>query len=490
MFSNLKKKPIFAIHGGGNIGLGCMADIVATGSDQYHIIATSSDRFTNKIINAKHQYWLHHNDTNDRTCINNISMIYSRNRRNIVWLYTKANIVALCLTENGLIEMVNTIIDGLIKRYYINRDPLDILILMNKPNAAEFVQNLIYKRMYNRTKNIKLTERILQRVRLVPTVVDRIVSKIERRKVMREIRKQLASLNKKQLALLIDNKSQNISKSIIIENCLRDPAILMRALQYFNFKYCLFRTERDFVLFVPDYFKRAKRFPKLKTVKNINQFAEIKNKYMNGPHSMLAWIGGLMGFETIAETINKPSVNLYVNKLMENEIGPILKSAFPSINQNELQQLKKSFIRRCKINTRDTVERVGRDPLRKLNRGERVRGILELKQKHNLNIKTPELERGMAAGILYATKEIDPINEECRTIKSVYDKSRCYKEVLCYKGPYAKGNYPGLDAIKDEKLIKNILNRIASLQKIYEVRKLKMRNKTNPTHLPTRAASL
>lgn len=488
MLTFRQKKPIFGIHGGGNIGLGCMADIVASSSDQYHIVATSSDRFTNKLINTKHRYWLHHHDTNDRTCIDNVSMIYSRNRRNIAWLYTKASIIALCLTEKGLTEMINTIIDGLIKRHYINQKPLDILILMNKPKADDFVRNLIYKKMLMKLKDTFLTEKIMKDVRFIPTVVDRIVNKIERRKVLRELRKQLMNLNKRQLAILVDKKITAANKSVIIENCLHDPAILVRAVEYFNLKCSLFRAERNLMLFVPDNFKRAKRFPKVKTVKNINLFNEIKNKYINGPHSVLAWIGGLMGLETIAETIKQPSVYLYINKLMENEIGPILKAAFPSISHYELQSLKKTFIERCKLDKEDTVARVGRDPLRKLNRGERVRGILELKQKYNVKINTPELERGMAAGILYATQSIDPTNRECQTLKTVYEKSQSYREVLCYKGLYQENPYPGLDKVKDEKLINNILKRITTLKKIYNVSK--MRTKSNMPITQMRAASL
>ena len=238
----------------------------------------------------------------------------------------------------------------------------------------------------------------------------------------------------------------------------------------------LFTAERDFSLCVSDKFQEASHFPDLKKVDNLNQFAEVKNKYINGPHCMLAWIGGLMGCRTIGEAINNPSILCFIDDLMEFEIGPILKIEYPNITNNDLKLLKDSFIKRCKASSEDPVMRVGRDPLRKLNSSDRVRGIIELKQKHGLKIATPELERGIAAGILYAVKKVDPTNDECKKIHEIYRKSGSYQAILCYKGPYGEGTYPGLDPHRDRALINNILNRITSFEKVYQIRMSQLLN--------------
>ncbi len=53
------KKRIFAIHGGGNIGLGLMADVISQSPLEYEVIATSNDIFLTTLINSKNQFWLH-----------------------------------------------------------------------------------------------------------------------------------------------------------------------------------------------------------------------------------------------------------------------------------------------------------------------------------------------------------------------------------------------------------------------------------------------
>lgn len=411
-------QPIFAIHGGGNIGLGCMAEIVNNGKKPYQIIATSSDRDMNQLINSKNRYWLVHNHEGETTCIDNVKMIYSRHKQNIVWLYTHADILALCLTEKGLVSVIDYIADGIISRYELKKEPLEILILMNHPKSEELLKHLLFNAILIKRKSKAEMQSIMSYVMIIPTVVDRIVSKIDSKKV-------IASFQQRKNKLY------------------------------------LFKAERNYLLYAPTNFSKARHFPKIKTVNNIRQFAEIKNKYLNGPHSMLAWMGGLMGCKTIAETIQKPSLYHYVNTLMENEIAPILQSAYPNLNYYELKSLKKSFLKRCKENKDDPVIRVGRDPIRKLKSGERVRGIIELKQKLKLPMETPQIERGIAAGIMYAINEVDPKNDECQQIKALYTKHRSYKAILCSQG---------LDQNKDQRLINNVIKRISSFKKLVYLR--------------------
>jgi hypothetical protein len=76
------------------------------------------------------------------------------------------------------------------------------------------------------------------------------------------------------------------------------------------------------------------------------------------------------------------------------------------------------------------------------------------------------LELGIAAAILYAVKQIDATNPECRKIYELYHKNKSYADVLTYHGPYSGGTFIGLDAKRDANLIKNILYQIATLENV------------------------
>jgi mannitol-1-phosphate/altronate dehydrogenase len=413
------QKPIFGIHGGGNVGLGCMADIVSRSKIAYQIVATSSDELMNHLINSNQHYWLKHGNKHkgiSQTEIKNVTMLNYKIKHNMTWLYVHADLLAICLPEHALINMSQAIALGIKKRYETHGRELTVLILMNKPHNDFFVKSEITKALLFQTKNSSYVKNILNKIKFIPTVVDRIVNKIERRKIIDSIR----------------DKS----------------------------KFYLFSAERHFALYVPETMEEAAYFPDMTPVANLHQFAEIKNKYMNAPHTILAWMGGLMGCKTIAEAINNSTTLSHINNLMECEIAPILKAEYPELSKNTLISLKKHFINRCKSSTEDPIERVARDPLRKLDHGGRIRGIIELRQKHRLNIAIPELEQGIAAGLLYAINKIDPNNEECKKIHDIYQSSHSYKSILCYKGPYRNRTYSGLDSFNDRSLINNILKRM------------------------------
>lgn len=444
------KELLFAIHGGGNIGLGCMADIISKSPYPYRIIATSRDEFRTNLINLHNCFWLEENANNPQnlTCVKNITMVKPTSA-NISNLYLNADLLAICLTEKALQNSAIDIAQGLLSRYKTRPSELKILILMNKPKCAQFVRTEIYKALLGITYRKTLVDKILESIIFIPTVVDRIVTKNDKKTILMHLQQQLIAKN---ISISVENYYSTNHK------------ILLDIISKHQLKFVLYKAENAFSLFVPQQFSESIQFPGMKKVNQIETFAEIKNKFVNGPHAMLAWMGGLLGCKTIAEAINTPSMNWYIHTLMEQEIAPILKAEYPEIKSTLLSNLKTNFIKRCKMSKHDPIIRVGRDPLRKLKSGGRVRGLIELKQKHNLSIATPELEYGMAAGILYAIKKVDPTNEECRTIREIY-KRGSYKGILCFKGRYGTETYHGLDDKKDQQLINKILKRIALVEK-------------------------
>lgn len=356
------EKRIFGIHGGGCIGLGLMADIAYQSPFGYNILATSNNVTLRQCINSQHQLWLKHGDSEEATHIDRIEMI-SRERHDIIRLYYESCLLALCVTPTVMPLIANDIAYALIHRYRLDGSGLKILVLMNMPDCAKFVREHIKHAMLDYLNDPDITEQILSINTFIPTVIDRIITPLPNDKIKQQFNHQL--------------------------------------------KFYPFNAEKIFSMYVPDTFTEAHLFPLMKTTKDLHVIEAIKNKYINGPHAILAWKGALSGFTTIAEAIKCPALFSFIKNMMEKEIAPILLAEYPHLSATELNSFGHAFFKRCQASTDDPVVRVGRDPMRKLARHGRIRGTLELARKHRLNISTSRLEQGMAAGFLYATKSMN-----------------------------------------------------------------------------------
>lgn len=451
------RKRIFGIHGGGNIGLGLMADIISKSPFQYQAVGTTSDEFLKCLVNAKQDFLLKHGADKDKiTRVKHIHMI-SRDREDIIKLYQEANLLAICLTPGVVESSMREIANGLINRYRIDGSGLKILLLMNMPNSAEFVKKKIIKEIYLTAKNPVEAQGVIGALELIPGVVDRIVTKIPETRVKAQIRKQLLSCQSNDF---IDRSHLQQQIDSLFDN----PEKLAEAIVKLDIQFKLFNAESNFAYYVPSGVPEINRFPVIKQVTNLDQLEVIKNKYINGPHAILAWLGAINGCSTIAEAIKYPGVFDIINNIMKHEIAPALKSEFPNLTNNELDFHKNLFIERCLASNDDPVTRVGRDPLRKIESGGRIRGTIELCKKHKLNTSTNGLELGIAAAILYSVNACDATNAECQKIREIYNMNKSFRDVLCFKNPDTNRNVCGFDPDHDKVLINNILKKIYFLE--------------------------
>lgn len=464
------KKRIFAIHGGGNIGIGLLADVISKSPFQYNIVATSDNPLRSDLINILGKTWLKHHDGTS-TCINNIKMI-SRDRNKIIDLYSTASLAAICVTPSVLMLISPDIAHGLLTRYEQDGGGLKILILMNLPKCHEFVYEKIYAALRAITDE-EIALKIMNNVEFIPTVIDRIVTPIKNEEIKLQHKTQLAHR-------VMEKKSNTtLEKSHYIESMLFSNDKLLYMTKKFKPKVNLFNAEKDFTICISESFHEARRFPLMRITKNLEQFETLKNKFINGPHAVLAWMGGLFGFQSIADAIKHPFIFNFIHELMEKEIAPILQLEYPTIPKNEFHFLKENFFKRCNLSTEDTVFRVGRDPLRKLNRGANIRGTLEIASKHNFNIATPRLEFGVASGIVYAVKGITSEDADCNKIFNIFQTKKNYQDILIFEGIAPSGTFIGFDLINDKILLNNILNKIHFLEKLYENNKQILFSKAN-----------
>ena len=459
------KKRIFAIHGGGNIGLGLMADVIAKSSFPYNIVATTNNQLTRNLINSVNKLWLQHGESpdNEATCISNVRMV-SREESDVINLYQEACLAAICVTGAVIPNIAAVLAQALITRYRVDGSGLKILVLMNMPNCAQYVLEKINAAILSITKDEFFTKKILSGVEFIATVIDRIVRPIDEIKIKKQLKSQIIRRN-----VIIPNFAPN-EKKIIAESTksILEWKELIQLIVEENLKFNLFNAEKSFSMYVAEGFPEAHRFPAVKITKNLSQLESIKSKYINGPHAILAWAGALSGCVTIAESIGHHFIFTFIKDLMEKEIRPILQAEYPEISNEELNKLKTSFFERCAASTDDLVTRVGRDPLRKLDQGGIIRGTIELAEKNHLRVPTPRLEQGMAAGYLCAINGIDPTNSSCQRIKEIFNtNNNSFAAVLHYSGTNCE-NFRGLNPYKDKLLINRILNKMTLLNQWYE----------------------
>ena len=465
------KNHIFGVHGGGNIGLGLMADIVSRSPNEYQVIATTNNQLIANLVNASHELGLQHGGLNssERSRVQNIRMI-SRENQDIIHLYKESSIVAICVTPVVMSDIAKDIAEALIARYETDGSGLKILVLMNIPNCAEFVFKKVRAEILSITHDSLYADKLLSGIEFVPTVIDRIVTPITEKEVKNQLRRQLEGLDRQSRMLYLEATGFEEKPSIdeLIDAVLLSPEKLGKAVSLLNLQFDLFFAEKKFLMYTPASFVEAYRFPRIKITENLDRIEAIKNKFINGPHAILAWTGALMGYKTIAESIKNPIIFSFIKDMMEKEIAPILTAEYPEITKEEFDTLQTVFLERCK-NIDDPVTRVGRDPLRKLDRGARIRGTIELASKHHLKIATPRLEQGIAAGFLYAIKGVDQSNPGCQKIVEIYaEHNKSFNGVLCYRGPAPSGHFTGIDPHNELILINNILIHLAKLNRLYD----------------------
>jgi mannitol-1-phosphate/altronate dehydrogenase len=157
-----------------------------------------------------------------------------------------------------------------------------------------------------------------------------------------------------------------------------------------------------------------------------------------------------------------PRVSKLAEKVIKNEIKPALLLENPNSKQY-INSFTQSFLKRCRASFKDSCSRVGRDPMRKLQAGERVIGAIKLSQKHNLTTKG--LEFGAACAIMYSLLLTNENDDETQKIKEIYQKRHSIEDVLTYNGEYNKSKYAGLNPNDDHELITRIKENFETLKK-------------------------
>ena len=155
----------------------------------------------------------------------------------------------------------------------------------------------------------------------------------------------------------------------------------------------------------------APAIPAAHFVDDLAPYIERKLFTVNTGHATTAYHGFLAGATTISEAIALPAVLAEVRAVLgETSTLLIAKHGFDSATQREY--LEKNLERFANPHLTDSVERVGRQPLRKLSRHERFVGpAAELMER---GTEPTALVRTMGAALRFDVAE-DPESQQLRT---------------------------------------------------------------------------
>lgn len=139
-------------------------------------------------------------------------------------------------------------------------------------------------------------------------------------------------------------------------------------------------------------------------VENLEAGVERKLFTLNTGHAVCAWLGQFLGFPTIKEAIEDEKVSALVKGIM-TQSGDALVAKHGFSKEAHAAYIEKILKRFANPYIIDSVERVGRQPVRKLTKGERIASPVTAAIDNNLPYD--KLLLGAAAA-MYFTSDEDP----------------------------------------------------------------------------------
>lgn len=471
------------IHGFGAIGGGYLTQIFLHW-DGYtrpsKITGATRNTFLKDLINAFGKYTIKYEGIAYHQIIRGVDIIDLDDRISIDKMYIESDIIGLTLPEIAIKTEAKSIALGLLARYYAQKKPLTLLIVMNKIGATKYVKRHILKALKILTDE-KEAKAVLNHTIFCETVVNRMVSTIPNIDILKQLKDNISQMRgtiydylpdiKEFESSFLNNlkrgKRQKENQMAYNLNMMKDRIsnFMFHVSKLNDLNIDLFSSEPDILIYADDS-ELLRTLRQVKTVSNIDVMQNIKNKLSNGTHAIVAWYSSLLGYKTIGQGIGDRRVYILAKRIMENEIKPFLVNETPEL-KNYISGFIENFIKRCRSSFRDSCHRVGRDPLRKLQKNERVLGNIKVAQSLGLN--TQNLELGVACAILYSLTTALQKDKEAMKIKEIYQRRGKIKDILCYDGEYESAFYEGLDEEIDFELISRIEQKFEKLQMSLEI---------------------
>lgn len=445
------------IHGFGAMGGGYLTQVFSHW-DGYtrpcEIVGVTGDRLLREAVNAFGKCSVRYGKYAFDQTIENLRLIDIADEDAVVAMYCDSLIVGLALPEQAIRQQARVIARGLLRRHAQGGPELTILVVLNKVGAANYVRRHVESALCALVSPFECAK-ILAETHFAETVVSRIVNRLGKEALRRQLRIKCELFEQNLAAVHKARKLWHDSPDEAVQSELDRRVSLLRhasgpATALSQLHLILFNSEPDMLLYAQGGGAVLQRLRQVKTVQDIDQIQTIKNRLWNGTHAIVAWYSSLLGYTTIGGGMGDARVVALVRQLIDNEIKPALLCESPEL-EAVITTLMRPFIERCRSSFKDPCKRVGRDPLRKLQRRERILGSVALARKHR--IPTPGLEFAIALAVRYALSDAGRDDPECERIREIYRRDPRVGAVLTYRGTYNGHPYLGLDPAADAALI-------------------------------------
>ncbi|KAI0669225.1 mannitol dehydrogenase [Trametes maxima] len=136
---------------------------------------------------------------------------------------------------------------------------------------------------------------------------------------------------------------------------------------------------------------------------DLQAYVERKLFTLNCGHAITAYLGFLRGYTTIDEAIRDDGILRTVRAALLDEGGAALRKRHKFDDDEYRQYVEKTLERFANPRLKDEIVRVARQPLRKLEKGDRLLGPACMARDYGLPIDN--LAKGIAATFLYEVPE-------------------------------------------------------------------------------------
>ena len=334
-----------ALHfGAGNIGRGFIGKLLADSGVQV-IFADVNDTVIDLLKSqGSYNVKIVGDSVNTVEKVSNVSAVNSKDENALIALFNEVDLVTTAVGPNVLKIISATVAKGLTARFAAgNNKPLNIIACENMVRGTTFLKEQVFAHL-----SPEWQTKAEQYVGFVDSAVDRIVPPVQ-----------------------TDEK---------------DPLLV---------------TVEEFSEWIVDQTQFKGDIPKINGMEltdNLMAFVERKLFTLNTGHAVTAYYGKLKGYRFVKESIEDENVKAFVKAVMQ-ESGAVLIKRYGFDSQAHAAYIEKILKRFANPYLVDDVDRVGREPLRKLSYNDRL--IKPLRGTLEYGLPNDNLIRAVAVALSY-----------------------------------------------------------------------------------------
>ena len=334
-----------ALHfGAGNIGRGFIGKLLADSGVQV-IFADVNDTVIDLLKSqGSYNVKIVGDSVNTVEKVSNVSAVNSKDENALIALFNEVDLVTTAVGPNVLKIISATVAKGLTARFAAgNHKPLNIIACENMVRGTTFLKEQVFAHL-----SPEWQTKAEQYVGFVDSAVDRIVPPVQ-----------------------TDEK---------------DPLLV---------------TVEEFSEWIVDQTQFKGDIPKINGMEltdNLMAFVERKLFTLNTGHAVTAYYGKLKGYRFVKESIEDENVKAFVKAVMQ-ESGAVLIKRYGFDSQAHAAYIEKILKRFANPYLVDDVDRVGREPLRKLSYNDRL--IKPLRGTLEYGLPNDNLIRAVAVALSY-----------------------------------------------------------------------------------------